>query len=214
MLYVPKFKYNLLSIHKIASEMIVIFSSILRSVSFLAQKVLANGTMKQGLYYLDLNKSLDVFMVNSHENMKNYSMWYSRLGHAPIAKLNSVAALPHMSADVSVIAHTYPMTRFTKLPFSLSESHTNIDFALLYIDILRTYRVSVKGKYKYFLTLIDDGSRMTSSHFLTMLNIITMQLLEQTMLWSLVIHFINYATVIKKLFIKSLVLIKHKKIQG
>lgn len=52
------------------------------------------------------------------------------------------------------------MARFTKLPFQVSTSHAKEAFELVHADIWGPYRVHTRGKYKFFLTLVDDYSRM------------------------------------------------------
>lgn len=53
------------------------------------------------------------------------------------------------------------MAKFTKLAFQLSESHAATAFELLHIDTWGPYKVCSRGKYRYFLTLVDDFSRFT-----------------------------------------------------
>lgn len=53
------------------------------------------------------------------------------------------------------------MSKFTKLPFTLSESHASEPFELIHMDIWGPYRVCTRGKYRYFLTIVDDHTRST-----------------------------------------------------
>lgn len=48
-----------------------------------------------------------------------------------------------------------------KFPFQLNASRTNAVFDLIHLDTWGAYRVCTRGKFKYFLTLIDDHSHMT-----------------------------------------------------
>lgn len=75
------------------------------------------------------------------------------------------------------------MARLTKLPFQSSKSHATSVFSLVHIDIWGPYRIPARGKYKYFLTLVDDCSRMTwlyllqaKSEFLKNLNPLSIML--------------------------------------
>lgn len=61
---------------------------------------------------------------------------------------------------------TCPMSKFTKLPFQKSGSHAGKLFELLHIDTWGPYRVSTRGTYNYFLTIVDDFSRMTWRYLL------------------------------------------------
>lgn len=53
------------------------------------------------------------------------------------------------------------MAKCMKLAFKPSESHATTAFALLHIDTRGLYRVYSRGKYMYFLILVDDFSRFT-----------------------------------------------------
>lgn len=90
-----------------------------------------------------------------------YTFWYNRLGHAPASKLRFIDCIKHCVHDVDKLCLTCPMAKFTKLPFSLSESHAEKPFELIHTDIWGPYRVCTRQKFKYFLTIVDDCSRMT-----------------------------------------------------
>jgi len=53
------------------------------------------------------------------------------------------------------------MAKFAKLPYALSKSHASACFDLVHIDIWGAYKVPAHGKYRYFLTIVDDHSRAT-----------------------------------------------------
>lgn len=52
------------------------------------------------------------------------------------------------------------MEKFSKLPLSLSSSHAASSKELLHVDIWRPYKVATRQRYKFFLTLVDDHTRM------------------------------------------------------
>lgn len=117
--------------------------------------------MKQGLYYLDLYETHAANVCMTGTAKVSAKTWHSRQGHAPLPKLQSIYDLSIRSSNMMEICATCPMARFTKLPFTASESHENVAFALVYIDIWGPYRVPARAKYMYFLTTVDDFSRMT-----------------------------------------------------
>ena len=53
------------------------------------------------------------------------------------------------------------MAKFAKLPYQVSESHRTVIFELIHIDIWGPYKVPTNGKFRYFLTVVDDCSRST-----------------------------------------------------
>ena len=89
------------------------------------------------------------------------NLWHLRLGHASVAKMKYI---PHLKAHVQFTGHvclTYPMSKFQKLPYTMSSSHASEPFALVHLDTWGPYKVYTRNKYKYFLTLVDDNIRMT-----------------------------------------------------
>ncbi|GJX48135.1 cysteine-rich receptor-like protein kinase 8 [Tanacetum coccineum] len=84
------------------------------------------------------------------------------LGHVSDAKLKHIHDLP-ISLNKSSFDKclSCPIAKFTNLPYSLSESHSTTIFELVHIDIWGPYKVPTNGKFRYFLTIVDDCSRGT-----------------------------------------------------
>ncbi|GKB06228.1 cysteine-rich receptor-like protein kinase 8 [Tanacetum coccineum] len=159
------------------------------------KKVLALGKERAGLYLL-LNiplKSIDArlqsLMVStcasasflsypaSFASMLNkaittcnqsYSLWHLRLGHISDSKLKHVSGISNSNDKTNTVSClSCPMAKFTKLPYNLSESHALDIFELIHIDIWGPYKVETNGSKKYFLTIVDDCSRVTWTYLLT-----------------------------------------------
>ncbi|GJZ57013.1 retrovirus-related pol polyprotein from transposon TNT 1-94 [Tanacetum coccineum] len=152
------------------------------------KKVLGLGKKLAGLYHL-LNVAVESVdaklsnMLNSHVNSglfscsagvynnsvypNKFSLWHHRLGHLSISRMKYI-----QSTDVSVNASndatclTCPMAKLTKLPYSLSDSHSSDAFHLIHMDTQGPYKVPTNGKYKYFLTIMDDYSRATWTYLM------------------------------------------------
>ena len=58
------------------------------------------------------------------------------------------------------------MDKLTKLPFAYSESSSDSAFDLIHMDTWGPYKVVTNGKFKYFLTLVDDYSRATWTYLM------------------------------------------------
>ena len=56
---------------------------------------------------------------------------------------------------------TCHFARQRKLPFSLSSSTATSSFALIHVDIWGPYHTPLILGYKFFLTIVDDHTRMT-----------------------------------------------------
>ena len=90
----------------------------------------------------------------------DFSIWHKSLGHAPVSKLRYVDVVPKRSQQQEVYL-TCPMAKFAKLPYALGDSHATESFELIHIDIWGAYRVPAHGKFRYFLTIVDDYTRAT-----------------------------------------------------
>ncbi|GKD67850.1 cysteine-rich receptor-like protein kinase 8 [Tanacetum coccineum] len=151
------------------------------------RKVLGLGKKKAGLYHL-LNLPLDQIHVQlssmvvyaledcslysffSNCSMPNnfafsvfnnkYSLWHHRLGHVLNTTLKHITSISDcVSKPVNDTCLTCPMAKFTKLPYPVSESHSEVPFHPIHIDIWGPYKISTIRHHKYFLTIVDDCSR-------------------------------------------------------
>lgn len=150
-LVVPQFQHNLLSIHKLAKDnkcdvkFTPLTCEILKADT---KEVQATGHIYSGLYYLT---DADGASCNSPTVSSN--TWHLRLGHAA---MSTIEHIPQLSSSI-----TSPMAKFSKLPYALSTSHASNAFDLVYIDTWGPYRVCTRGQFRYFLTIVDDMSRVT-----------------------------------------------------
>ncbi|GJS70208.1 cysteine-rich receptor-like protein kinase 8 [Tanacetum coccineum] len=190
-LCVPEFKFSLLSIPKLTKDnncVVIFFLNFCVLQDLTTRKVLGLGKKIAGLYHL-LNVHMDYVdgkirnMVDSHissglfscstgiykkpvcTNM--FSLWHHRLGHLPDSKMKHIQC-----NDVSTINETgltcltCLMAKLTRLPFSLSDSHSSTAFHLIHMDTWGPYKVPTNGKYRYFLTIVDDFSRATWTYLM------------------------------------------------
>ncbi|GJT07784.1 cysteine-rich receptor-like protein kinase 8 [Tanacetum coccineum] len=131
-LVVSSFKFSMLSISKLTED----------------------SSMKEGLYHL-VNIAHDkidsVFSKFVQDSMQKFSL--STLGNL---KFNNKVPRDSYGLWHHILGH------FTKLPYSLSDSHSTCIFELVHIDIWGPYKVPTNRKFRYFLTIVDDCSRETS----------------------------------------------------
>lgn len=64
-------------------------------------------------------------------------------------------------SDTAQVCVTCPFAKFPKLSYDLSSSHAATVFELVHLDTWGPYKVPTREKHKYFLTLVDDCSRVT-----------------------------------------------------
>ena len=94
------------------------------------------------------------------------TLWHQRLGHAPLAKLSHIEGLKEFDRHSHDVCITCPLAKFTKLPYTLSESRAAGIFDMIHIDIWGPYRVSTRHNHRFFLTMVDDHSRVSWVHLL------------------------------------------------
>lgn len=132
-------------------------------------KVKGEGLVSNGLYHLSNQSSAvmstkvtqQCLSVNKSSLLDQYTLWHNRLGHAPISKLKYIECVSPYTSVSEQVCLTCPMAKFVKLPFSASESCASKAFELIHTDIWGPYKVPTRKKFKYFLTIVDDYSRMT-----------------------------------------------------
>lgn len=169
-----KFNHNLLSIHKLAkdSKCDVLFQPNMYVITGTATRnVLGIGLLKQGLYYLQrdnktlMESAIDVStkgkacMATNEDNQ--FSLSHLRLGHASLSRMQHIDCVKPFLKDQNQVCLICPMSKMTKQPFLLSSSHAAKGFELLHTDIWGSYKVATRGKFRYFLNLVDDYNRMT-----------------------------------------------------
>lgn len=180
-MYVPEFKYNLMSVSKLMkdSQCCVIFKNEMCLIQYsVSHKSRACGSMKNGLFYLQKNQCVqkknevkcnenNLFFANCNAvNFDECTLWHNRLGHAPMSVLNKIKCLPYSCCFDSNVCLICPMARFTKQPYIRSESHAKQAFEMIHIDTWGPYRVPARGNFRYFLTIVDDYSRATWIHLM------------------------------------------------
>lgn len=70
-------------------------------------------------------------------------------------------------SNYSCVCDICPLARQTRLPFSISHVTFKRVFELVHMDTWGPFKVPTYHGYKYFLTLVDDFSRGTSTYSLT-----------------------------------------------
>lgn len=104
-------------------------------------------------------------LVEKVPKLSKESIWHHRLGHAPMNRVAMIKEI-EVKKDCNDICLTCPLAKFTKIPFTQSDARASDLFEMVHIDTWGPYKVSYKGKFRYFLTLVDDHSRVTWVHLL------------------------------------------------
>ena len=168
-LFIPDFRLNLLSVSQLTKDLG--FRVAFDDDSYVIQDLTKGLTIGQGeeiqnLYVLDrasLGRSTLITSPFYTNIVVDASLWHHRLGHPSIQKLDSIANVLGLSQRNKTLSHCAicPLAKQKHLPFI---SHKNMcieAFELLHINIWGPFSVpSIEG-YKYFLTILDDHTRVT-----------------------------------------------------
>ncbi|XP_019255165.1 PREDICTED: uncharacterized protein LOC109233756 [Nicotiana attenuata] len=168
-LYVPQFKFNLLSVSKVTRELRCFASFYPDFCVFqdlFSGKVREIGREREGLYFLQRHgaKKLTVVALVAagiKSRTTDITLWHKRLGH-----ISTIVLRRLFPAKLASIADTInkctvcPCAKQTRLPFPTSYTKSTGAFDLIHVDVWGPYKYATFDGNKYFLTVIDDFSRM------------------------------------------------------
>ena len=164
-LFIPTFKFNLLSLVTLINTNPFRFtmepnSFVLQDLKTLRRIVPAK--QKQGLVVFEFPKhSLCSKYVNICNNV-SYEIWHRRLGHIPIPVYKIIAnKMDLTSVDSSYHCSICHIAKQNRLPFPNPNRFSEHCFDFIHADIWGPFRHLTHDRFSYFLTLVDDKSRFT-----------------------------------------------------
>lgn len=193
-LLVPSFQFNLLSVYQLikqlnCSAVFFIFTCYLQGPSL--KRPLKIGRSSNRLYYcaadypahpsshVPATATFNDFLVSSTKSTflscnssqtenKLDLFWHQRLCHMPYHKMKSIHFLhSQLSFKQNFICDVCPKARQHRSSFPNSIIHTTVPFQLVHIDIWGPYHTKTYNGFRYFLTLVDDFTRVTWTHLLS-----------------------------------------------
>ncbi|XP_074301707.1 uncharacterized protein LOC141633129 [Silene latifolia] len=175
-LFIPDFKLNLLSVGKLlsTSHMLIHFSvdsCIIQDPA--SKRTVAVGHREAGLYKLKFgNQQNKCFQNHSSlpeighcNNLANNScakidLYHARLGHTSLAKMHHIKDV-NCTGLRSYQCETCNLAKMHMLPFNRSVSRAQSFFDLVHVDLWGHYKTPSLTGAHYFLTIVDDYSRVT-----------------------------------------------------
>jgi hypothetical protein len=167
-LHVPQSSKNLASVHKITSDNNVFFE--LHPDYFLikdreSRKTLLQGWSKGGLYPLPCSTTSpthDKHLLSVHKPYR--STWHARLGHPSSSIVMFVVcknSLPCVSDSFSdSVCDACNQAKSHQLPYPKSSGVSTAPLELIFSDVRGPACISI-GRYKYYVSFIDDFSKVT-----------------------------------------------------
>lgn len=183
-LYIPNFKFNLLSVSKFTQlhHCSVIFQPRFCLFQDLKTgKTMGIGRMKGGLYHLDISsfhsstskpKPFFLSSASTHCNTLSFpsnlitctvvhnDAWHKRLGHMSISRMYM---LPFIDNKVSLSHYSIcPQSKQVRTFFpKFTSSTSSAPFQLIHMDIWGPFNTPTYNGDRYFLTIVDDYSKET-----------------------------------------------------
>jgi transposase InsO family protein len=172
-LVVPSLDYNLLSVSQITTTLscVVIFwpdYCVFKDIR--TRRTIGYGTKRGKLYYLDLekhssNKRHQALAVDGSEKKGGNSdvwLWHRRLGHTSFGYLKRLFPRLFTNLDVSSLrCEVCELAKSHRASFPSSMNKSLTPFMLIHSDVWGPSKVDSLGGSRWFVTFIDDCTRMT-----------------------------------------------------
>ena len=160
-LHVKNCTANLLSMGKLSKELNceIIFSP--QNVFFqdiVSKRMIGEGVFKNGLYFLYSR----IYNFNTQVQDMGH-LWHKRIGHPSDRTLKCIFNFSNLDCSNCEVCK---LAKHTRLPFANSNSKSNHIFELVHSDVWGPAPVNSYNDFKYFVTFIDDFSRLTYLYLL------------------------------------------------
>lgn len=158
-LQVPTFNVNLLSVSQLTKDTShqVIFNENSFHVQDHLGRSIATGKCIDGLYILSTsNFKSEGSMHKALTARTTPKMWHRRLGHPCSSRFSHFhSLLKDIPINFDNFCYTCLLSKQKRVSFHKSDSHAK------HADLWGKYRTPSHQGHSYFLTLVDDNSRMT-----------------------------------------------------
>ncbi|CAL2226894.1 unnamed protein product [Prunus armeniaca] len=128
------------------------------------KEILGRGTKRGGLYYVD---DFSPGMANSvthpfDSKQKQIWLWHSRLGHPSFSYMKHL--IPDLFSgfkDSDFTCDTCILAKSHRVPYPLSTNKCTTPFTLIHSDVWGPSPITAPSGVRWFVTFIDDCTRMT-----------------------------------------------------
>lgn len=171
--YVEKMKQNLLSYSKITKNNKIISTDKITNIYNRNNKLIATATKQGNLYYM-IGNSIPCNKINSNivESVSKRKMiqkekWHRALGHINFKYLDLLCQNELLHRIPKEVEKEYMKCaicikgKMHNLPFNNYRRHATDILELIHTDLNGPHAITGHGGEKYFLTFIDDYSKLT-----------------------------------------------------
>ena len=160
-LHVPSFKFNLMSVSSLLQNRDLsthVYYDCCLIQAHIQDLTIGKGTLIHGLYVSE--PSLRTVASFCGSLVDGY-LWHQRLGHPSFAKLHHISSITVPSKASSQHCSACPLAKKHSLPFVSHNTLSANPFGLIHIDIWGPFSVESVEGFKYFLTIVDDCTRVS-----------------------------------------------------
>ncbi|CAL8114281.1 unnamed protein product [Prunus armeniaca] len=128
------------------------------------KEILGRGTNRGGLYYVD---DFSPGVANNvthpfHSKQQQIWLWHRRLGHPSFSYMKHL--IPDLFSgfkDSDFTCDTCILAKSHRVPYLLSTTKCTTQFMLIHSDVWRPSPITAPSGVRWFVTFIDDCTRMT-----------------------------------------------------
>lgn len=172
-LHIPDFQFNLLTIHKLCTDMHCKIT-FTHNGCFLQGQTgpsMLLGRLQGGLYNVVDVSAQSVKSIPSSvaclSTIDKAKLWHLRLGHLPFSQINHLLPDCHVKAcSLDIVCQVCPAAKQSRKPFPTSSIKTTKPFELLHVDVWGPYKTKTYSGCTQFMTIVDDFTRFTWVHFM------------------------------------------------
>lgn len=172
-LYVPGLAANLLSVSTIVKcGYKVTFNEKTCDICDTNGRLVCTATLHNKLYILDTKNNYETAHLSNADKSDDAYLWHLRMGHL---NMSDVKKLPSCAEGVTLTQNKSDVTsscihcfegKQARLPFKNVGSRASKPLELIHSDLCGPMETTSYGGMKYFITFIDDFSRMVHVYFM------------------------------------------------
>ncbi|KAJ9541315.1 hypothetical protein OSB04_027821 [Centaurea solstitialis] len=141
------------------------FRSDNTSINDLSGKMIGTAMEHDRLYYMKapkLNHILPCNLASASSIPSDIMLWHNRLGHPSFPYLNKLFPQLFINKDLSSFhCEICQLAKHTRIPFKSRPYTSSKPFSLIHSDLWGPSRVTNMSRTRWFITFIDDHTRMT-----------------------------------------------------
>ncbi|CAL9009279.1 unnamed protein product [Prunus brigantina] len=172
-LVVPSLDFNLLSVAQITHALsctVTFWPNCCIFQDILTRKIIGYGPRRGNLYFLDLAPSgatriSQAFKTSGDPTKKIQNLiwlWHRRLGHASFGYLKKLfPSWFSKLSDFNFKCDVCELAKSHRVSFPLSMNKSTVPFAIVHSDVWGPAPISTPSGARWFVTFIDDCTRMT-----------------------------------------------------